>query len=365
MRKVAKKGILASAACLALSVTALAADTAQAAVKINLTFLYVIAAALALAVLIGYCAYSRVKSIVLLYLFLSVFVVNMGYLALALSKSLDEALLANRISYLGAVLLPMWMLLAILDVCDIRASRRLKGVLLALGLAAFLLAASPGYSTLYYESAELVFVGGVAELEKEYGPLHFLYLVYLLGYFVAMLAVVVVARKRKQQLSDKHGQVLLMVVLINIFVWGVEQIVYIPFELLSLSYIVSELMLVSLYGLMQEMSADAPAVPSPIITEVEEAAAQAQLPTVDESGVLLPERVDRIMEAWPAVELLTARERDVLRCLLANKRRREIAELLQVTEHTAKKHTANIFAKLDVSSRRELAERANEETPLN
>lgn len=39
-------------------------------------------------------------------LHISVLIVNLGHFALSISKTLDEALLANRISYLGSVFLP-------------------------------------------------------------------------------------------------------------------------------------------------------------------------------------------------------------------------------------------------------------------
>lgn len=51
-------------------------------------------------------AYIRLfskRDIWFLLTFLSMFVCNIGYLAIALSKSLDEAMLANRIAYLGIV----------------------------------------------------------------------------------------------------------------------------------------------------------------------------------------------------------------------------------------------------------------------
>ena len=48
---------------------------------------------------------------------------------------------------------------------------------------------------------------------------------------------------------------------------------------------------------------------------------------------------------------LTAREREVLRLLIAGRTDREIAEALFISPRTAHGHVANIFAKLDVSTR--------------
>ena len=82
------------------------------------------------------------------------------------------------------------------------------------------------------------------------------------------------------------------------------------------------------------------------------------------SGRLSAERIAEILENWFAAEMLTKREKDVLCSLLENKKRKDIAEELHVTEHTIKKHTANIFAKLNVTCRAELLEKAEKETPV-
>ena len=46
-----------------------------------------------------------------LVLFSSIFIVNAGYFWISVSRTLSEALLANRISYLGSVFLPLSMLM--------------------------------------------------------------------------------------------------------------------------------------------------------------------------------------------------------------------------------------------------------------
>ena len=63
----------------------------------------------------------------------------------------------------------------------------------------------------------------------------------------------------------------------------------------------------------------------------------------------------------PVMESLTSREREVAALLLQDKKRREIAEELGITEHTVKKHTSNILSKLGVGSRKELISLFKEE----
>ena len=65
-----------------------------------------------------------------LLLFASVLVVNTGYLALALSPTLGAALWANRVSYLGSVLLPMAMQMILLNGTGLRYEKWLPLALL-------------------------------------------------------------------------------------------------------------------------------------------------------------------------------------------------------------------------------------------
>ena len=57
---------------------------------------------------------------------------------------------------------------------------------------------------------------------------------------------------------------------------------------------------------------------------------------------------------WPEVEQLSAREREVLQCILEDKKRKEIAETLFISENTVKTHISKLYSKLGVANRREL-----------
>lgn len=65
-----------------------------------------------------------------------------------------------------------------------------SGFRVCLSLAVFLLAASGGYSDVYYKEVSLEIINGTANLVKVYGPLHRVYYMYLFLYFTLMIAAI-------------------------------------------------------------------------------------------------------------------------------------------------------------------------------
>lgn len=350
-------------------------SSGSAAKAVNMSVVYGATTLFSLLLAGGYCVLLKKKDIWLLFLHASVVIVNLGYFALSISKTLGEALLANRIAYFGSVFLPLCMLMAIMDVCRVRRVKWLPGLLVCCSVAVFILAASPGYLECYYKEVTLVFINGMAKLEKVYGPLHPVYLVYLLGFFGMMIGVILTSIRKKRVASHKHAAILLTVVFLNIAIWFVEQLIYTEFEFLSVSYIVSELLLLMLYGMMQDYgilytdqlpSGEPSASPAQEALPIAEPAAESPEEDLhsDVGGActaMSEERIAKIAAKWSVDYVLTGRECDVLCAILQDKRRKDIASEMCVTEHTVKKHTGNIFSKLEVSSRSELFAKAEAE----
>lgn len=286
-------------------------------------------------------------------LYVAIFVVNTGYLALSVSKTLEEALLANRIAYLGSVFLPLCMLMIIVSTCRLKPRKVIVAGLITISVLIFLLAASGGYLPLYYKDVSIVYINGVARLNKVYGPLHDLYLLYLLLYFGLMVAAILLALARKNISAPIHAIILASIVLGNIGVWFVEQLIYVEFEFLSITYIICEIFLLLLSRMLQMY-----APPPPADTPSDEEGFDADAPPVTS-------RVEQLLSSWPEVQSLTAREWEVLNYILENVKRRDIAERMCVSENTIKKHTSHIFTKLGVSSRGELFARITAETREN
>lgn len=316
----------------------------------SMSIIYGVSTVSSFLLLLGYGALVRKKEIWMLLLFTSVFIINVGYFTLSLSKTLGEALLANRIAYLGSVFLPLFMLMTIAGVCRLRCGKWLLGGLICVSIVVFLIAASPGYLDYYYKEVSLVFVNGVAKLEKVYGSLHKCYYIYLFAYFAMMIGTILYSVWKKQIAFFQHASLLLVVVLLNIAIWFVEQLIHWDFEFLSVSYIISELLMLILYSMLQEYEQ---LQLQPVTETVVKEALQKEPEAVEPEAVVTFE-IDQIVAYWSEVVKLSPREQDIFRAILEDKKRKEIAEELCISENTVKTHITNVFSKFEVSTRSEL-----------
>lgn len=310
-------------------------------------------------ILIGVCfAVDRKRDILLLLMFFSVFVCNLGHFLVSIAPNIDFALNANRLAYLGQVFLPFFLLMMILNLCNIKYKKRLPFCLSIVSFAMLLVAGSPGFLPWYYKSASLVIADGVSQIIREYGPLHTVYYIYLFGYFLSTLCVVIYAIYKKKVVSKLHVTFLLSAILCNTVIWIVEQFLPRGFEFLTVSYIMTELFILLLYGILQEYS---------LINQKENNIkanthqnTEEHLPRkisfeeINGRELFSTAEIDKIFSNCDALSELTNRESEVLKCILANKPRKKIAEELYVTESTIKKYTSSVYKKLTVNNRMEL-----------
>lgn len=298
---------------------------------------------------------DRKRDIWLMLLFIGVAVCNCGYLMLSAAKTLEWALWANRIAYLGSVFLPLFILMMIMNLSRFRYPDRLPKLLLAINSVMLFIAGSGGWLPIYYKNVSLEIIDGTAKLIKEYGPLHDLYKVFLFAYFGAMVIIIIYTAIKHTVVSIKHSAFFAVVVIGNIAIWLVENIIGSDFEFLSISYIVTECLILFLYGILQDYGlAD-----TQIIAEDSVPAEKPENQITYESIASFSQaQIDDIIENWSPAQSLSQREKDVLRLLLINKKRKDIADELFVTESTIKKHTSGIFKKLEITNRTELFKKA-------
>ena len=315
----------------------------------SLSIIYGATTALSLLLLIGCIFLVRKKKTWFVLLFSSVFVVNVGYTHLSVSTCLKMALVANSIAYSGSVFLPMAMMMIILNVTNTRYKKFIPISLTVLSVVMFLITASPGILPIYYKEVSFAVVNGVSTLVKVYGPLHPLYLFYLIGYFIAMVAIIIRASVKKSFDATSHAVILAIAVLVNIGVWFIEQLSDINFEMLSISYIISELFLLGIHLVMNENQR----LRELVMQKEEALKATNTTEAPAKIGIISQEAMKYFTRG---VDTLTPTERSIYEAYLVGSSTKQILSEMNIKENTLKFHNKNIYGKLGVSSRKQLLE---------
>ena len=312
----------------------------------NMAFVYSAIALLSVLLLLGYILWEKKKERSFLWLFVCVSAVNCGYFLQSVSGTLALTMMANRLSYVGAGYSVLVMLLIIMDVCRVTRKKRLTFLLLGISTAAVLLALSGDWLGLYYRSVSIETVHGMTRLVKVYGPLHILYPVYLLSYFAVMVGVILRAARRGTLSSPKYALFLAAVVLTNLIVWGVEQVIDVQFEFLSVSYIATEVMLLAIYGVLRDYGM---VQPGGTMLSVQALTAPESRPAE------LPPNMEELFTSFARkVKTLSLAERRILNHYIDGRKIADIPDLAFISIHTVKKHNRSIYQKLEVSSWDEL-----------
>lgn len=290
------------------------------------------------------CVHKKQREIWLFAIYFLVGIVNLGYLLLSVSKTIDFALTANKIAYFGQVYIISCMFIIISKLCGFTYKKWLVGILIAVATIMFSMVLTTGHLDWYYESVKIIEVNGATKLVKEYGPLHSFYLIYIIAFFIAMIVVISISFIRNKNASSKLSSLMLVVVLSNIGIWSIEKIIACNFEFLSVSYLMSECVFLFVYWLLQDYIRI-----SDIPSNIEEKVSVIFVDNKEEQN-----KVQEIIECLPEGVVLSARQLEVLEGILAGKSRKDIAHDLYLSENTVKMHTSSLFKALHVSSREEI-----------
>ena len=307
---------------------------------------YAICLIAAVGLLIAYSVIVKTKEFWLTMLHVCVSVVNLGYLIMSLANTVEFAVFGNDVAYLGSVFLSMCMFLTIVRLCGFEIKKSHVITCVSLGAVMFAVIASSPMLPLYYKSIDIEMIDGAAKLVKEYGVLHPVYLFYLLGYFASMIGTIIHSVRKKKIGKPKLAGFIAAIVCGNLVIWLFEKMVRWEYEFLSVTYIISEFLLLIVYWMLQDYVYKND-IPKPVTHE-------KKVSVIFMDSRERAEKIKQIIASLPEGTMLTARQMDILEGILAGKSRKEMAADLHLSENTVKMHTTSLFKILKVTSREEI-----------
>ena len=151
-----------------------------------------------------------------------------------------------------------------------------------------------------------------------------------------------------------------MAVLVNIGLWLLEQFVHFDIELLAVSYIISELFLLSLHLMQMEQERLLAAISNqaededPIPIRIQDDTDSGDIHAAEHPSE--PSFEERCAYFSAQMIRLTPTEQLVFDAYLEGKTPKDIMQMMNIKETTLKYHNRNIYSKLGVSSRKQMLE---------
>lgn len=166
-----------------------------------ISYIYLIAFLLSLYMFASFIIHNK-KVDTLLILFALLVVINCGgYYFLYISKTLEMAIFANKFLYVGGCFAPLFTVLLLCRLCNIKMPKPLIVFLSLYSSIVWAFVFTIGKSDIYYKHVELRPADGYSYFIKDYGPAHIIYPIMIILYGLLMLYYMIYANRKRKEVS--------------------------------------------------------------------------------------------------------------------------------------------------------------------
>ena len=170
-------------------------------------------------------------------------ITNLGFSLFARSQNLQEALVAQKLSYIGGSYLLMFIMFMVFSLCHIKLNRLLRVAFMLLSTVMYGFVLTIGFSDIFYKSTTTFeIVDGNAKLNKDYGFMHTLFFTVVIAYFTLTLFAIVYSYLRKNQVSRKMIYLLFLSEVVAIAAYFSGRSVIENIQLLPAAYVFGQAM---------------------------------------------------------------------------------------------------------------------------
>ena len=164
---------------------------------------------------------------------------NAGYLAVALSTTVEEAILANKILYLGNCFVPPVMLSLICTFINYKMRLWIKSVLYGISTLVYGMVLTIGYSDLYCTDVHLKSYRDATVIGCTYGIGYTIFCFFLVAYIMLEFGMIVLMLMRKRSVSKWNMIGISIIVVINVYFYLVGKLINPLIEVTPLTYAIN------------------------------------------------------------------------------------------------------------------------------
>ena len=183
-----------------------------------------------------------------LYVIFCLFVIinSLGRYLLSISDNLGMALTANKLIYVGGCYCPLFIVLALRQLCGIRISKVITGGMTLFSTVMMGFVLTIGHSSIYYKDVQLAEGDGYHYLIKTYGPAHSAYMAMVLLYGLLIVYYLIYAIRRRSHISVHTVSVISVMGMGVVIAYLLERLLKSKVSYVSLGYLAAAVCLVYL-----------------------------------------------------------------------------------------------------------------------
>lgn len=169
-------------------------------------------------------------------------IADVGYVFITHSKTLGEALIGNNIVYLGGCFLPLFIMMSVFNLCDVKLPKIVNTLLILISFIVYSSTPPIGKNPVFYTQADISTIyGGTVIVNKEYGFMHTVFYVMVILYFLAGIVVSVYTYIRKKTVSKRIVQLLFVPVTLSMLAFFLGRFVIEGLELVPVAYLIAQI----------------------------------------------------------------------------------------------------------------------------
>ena len=194
---------------------------------------------------------SNKRSSYYVVLFTLIAIVCLAYFAYSSATDSGMVLTANQFSYIDGTFVQMFFLFCVLDICGIQVKKTF-GIPLVLGnIFLILVVFTTKSSGLLYKDYDIGFYNGSANIQVEFGPLHNVFLLWVIFNTLIPIGVILYSVIRKKKISYLYTTALGILEMATVATYFVERAFNLGFDILPCSYVLMEYVIL---GIIQRIA---------------------------------------------------------------------------------------------------------------
>ena len=148
-------------------------------------------------------------------LFIVCFIANYGCAFQAFASTLTDALCGTQIYFIGNTLTFVFLFFVIADICTVTLHRYIERFVFGIAFIIMVLVGVCNHNEVFFKNLEVSHYLGAAYLIKDFGPLYYLYPVFILATTIASIGVSIWAIRKQRKVSKKTMRYLFIILIIT------------------------------------------------------------------------------------------------------------------------------------------------------